>query len=162
MDPFIKNIKKLTKKFHVNELSEICEKCKSTCNAIHFRRNFKNWTSGNNDIDKFVQDTQLLEHTRYWVKDAIEWIPYDRLNTNTIKDKFDKVYRANWIDGNISLWNNIKQNWDRFNQNAPVILKRLDNSKNITLEFVNKVQFIYFLIKNFQVLNLLMYYIYRK
>jgi hypothetical protein len=113
-----------------------CKKCGYTCNAIYFERNFENWTSGNDDIDKFIQDTQLLAHKTSEISHAIEWIPYDRLNTNTIKDKFDKVYRANWIDGNISLWNNIKQNWDRFNQNAPVILKRLDNSKNINMNEV--------------------------
>ena len=32
-----------------------CEKCNKICNAIHFQRNFKNWTSGNNDIDKYIQ-----------------------------------------------------------------------------------------------------------
>jgi hypothetical protein len=126
-----------------------CKKCNYACNAIHFQKNFENWTSGNDDIDKFIQDTQLLAHKTSEISHAIEWIPYDRLNTNTIKDKLDKVYRANWIDGNISHWNNINQNWNRFNKNVTVILKRLDNSKNITLEFMNEVQFIYYLIKNF-------------
>uniref|UniRef100_U9T5X2 Protein kinase domain-containing protein n=1 Tax=Rhizophagus irregularis (strain DAOM 181602 / DAOM 197198 / MUCL 43194) TaxID=747089 RepID=U9T5X2_RHIID len=55
--------------------------------------------SGNNDIDKFIQDTQLS--VRYDTKEALEWIPYDRLfNIEYIADgKFGKVYRANWIDG---------------------------------------------------------------
>jgi hypothetical protein len=29
---------------------------------MYFQRNFKNWTSGNNDIDKFIQSIQLLTH----------------------------------------------------------------------------------------------------
>ena len=32
--------------------------CKA-CNAKHFQQNFEKWTSGNVDIDKFIQDAQL-------------------------------------------------------------------------------------------------------
>jgi hypothetical protein len=139
MDPFIKNIKRLTKTFHVDELisgeisDEICEKCKSTCNAIHFRRNFENWTSGNNDIDKFIQNTQLLEHTDFWVKDIIEWIPYDRFRD--IKYIAEGGFnRASWIDGYIQHWNNINQDWMR-NGSDVVFLKSLNNSINIMLKY---------------------------
>ena len=44
-------------------LSENCKECNYVCNAIHFQQNFKNWTSGNNDIDKFIQVTQLSAHS---------------------------------------------------------------------------------------------------
>src|SRR5579859_3573294 len=30
-----------------------------SCNAKHFQQNFKNWTSGNSDVDKLIQDSQL-------------------------------------------------------------------------------------------------------
>ena len=62
----------------------ICEECNQentepdwcrSCNAKRFRQNFKNWTSGNIDIDKFIQHTQLSATNRYKV---LEWIPYDR------------------------------------------------------------------------------------
>ncbi|RGB36389.1 hypothetical protein C1646_758206 [Rhizophagus diaphanus] len=33
---------------------------------------------GNNDIDKFIQDTQLSAHSD--VREALEWIPYDRFH----------------------------------------------------------------------------------
>ena len=49
--------------------------CRS-CNAKHFKENFKNWTSGNNDIDKFIKNTQLSSHGG--INDVLEWIPYDR------------------------------------------------------------------------------------
>src|SRR5688572_26401510 len=29
------------------------------CNAKHFQQNFKNWNSGNHDIDEFIQNAQL-------------------------------------------------------------------------------------------------------
>ncbi|RIA81551.1 hypothetical protein C1645_836831 [Glomus cerebriforme] len=62
----------------------LCRECKkpktsskwcTACNAKHFQQNFKKWTSGNDDIDKFIQDTQLS--ATIWYK-ALEWIPYDR------------------------------------------------------------------------------------
>uniref|UniRef100_U9SLJ9 Uncharacterized protein n=1 Tax=Rhizophagus irregularis (strain DAOM 181602 / DAOM 197198 / MUCL 43194) TaxID=747089 RepID=U9SLJ9_RHIID len=89
-----------------------CEKCNHICYAIQFQQNFINWTSGNKDIDKFIRDAQKIG-----------------------------VYRANWIDGFIDEWNDYSQNWDRCNQNMVVTIKRLNNSKAITLEFIiNKIK----------------------
>ncbi|GET54297.1 kinase-like domain-containing protein [Rhizophagus irregularis DAOM 181602=DAOM 197198] len=123
-------------------LKDICEKCKIMCNSMYFQQNFNNWTSGNNDINKFIQNTQLSEHTYYKVKNALEWIPYDRLydiEYITDDDKFGKVYRANWADGCIWYWNKINKNWKRKDQNMFVILKILNNSASITLELINKI-----------------------
>ncbi|RGB37851.1 hypothetical protein C1646_756380 [Rhizophagus diaphanus] len=102
-------------------------------------RNFKNWTSGNNDIDKFIQDTQLSVHKEIEISQALEWIPYDRLHDikYIAKSEFVKVYRANWIDGEINYWYN--GNWERHNQNMFVILKSLNNLINITTEIENEV-----------------------
>ena len=43
---------------------DLCKECKQLKNAYdwcqcNFQRNFKNWTSGNNDVDKFIQKAQL-------------------------------------------------------------------------------------------------------
>ena len=112
----------------------------SVCNAKHFQLNFKNWTSGNDDIDKFIQGTQLIAHEVKALK-ALEWIPYDRFYDieYIAKGGFGKVCRAKWIDGYIEKWNNDSQNWDRNGQNMFVALKSLNNSKNVTLEFMNEV-----------------------
>jgi hypothetical protein len=122
-------------------LYDKCKKCDHACNAIHFQQNFGNWTSGNNDIDKFIQDTQLLVHDNdYGVfKKVLEWIPYDRFyNIKYVaKGGFGKVYRANWIDGYIINWKS--GCWNRYNENMYVALKSLNNSKNVTLEFMNEV-----------------------
>jgi hypothetical protein len=132
MNSFIDGIKKLIKLSYV----ESCEKCNYTCNSIHFQRNFESWTSGDDNIDKLIQDTQLSAHDD--VKKAIEWIPYNRFN-NVEKGEFGKAYRASWIDGDIKCWNEENQNWKRENQNIIVNLKSINNSKNITSEFTNKV-----------------------
>src|SRR5205823_3665260 len=126
------------------ELNEKCEKCNRICYAKRFQLNFKNWTSGNNDIDKFIQDTQLSAHysSRYTVYyKPLEWIPYDRFYDikYIAKGGFGKVYRANWIDGSIVKWDDENENWQRYNQNRFVALKSLNNSKNVTLEFMNEV-----------------------
>jgi hypothetical protein len=115
-----------------------CKKCKNVCGSIYFQQNFKNWTSSNNDIDKFIQNTQLSVHNN--VSDALEWIPYERFYEikYIAEDEFG-VYRTNWIDGNISYWDNANQNWIRNKPSMAVILKILNNPASITSEFINKV-----------------------
>jgi hypothetical protein len=122
------------------------EKCSYICNAIRFQQNFKNWTSGNNDIDKFIQDTQLSTHTIYEIGNALEWMPFDRFyNIKYIaKGGFSTVYKANWIDGCIDEWDNKNENWKRKDQGMTVVLKSLNNSKNVTLKFMNEVNLFQF------------------
>src|ERR1043165_8482574 len=45
-------------------------------NSKRFQQEFSKWTSGNEYIDKFIQDTQLEAE---WHWEVIEWIPYDHL-----------------------------------------------------------------------------------
>ena len=119
---------------------EICKECNEICYAKRFQQSFNNWTSGNSDIDKFIQDTQLLAHSGF--EKALEWIPYERfydIKYIITKEEFGKVYRANWGDGSICYFDYENQNWKRGDQNMFVILKSLDDSKNITSEFMNKV-----------------------
>ena len=130
-----------------------CKKCNQEntgdywcrpCNAKHFQQNFKNWTSGNDDIDKFIQHTQL---SASWSSEVLEWIPYDRLYDIKFiaKGGFGNVYKAIWIDGRINKWDNKIQNWKRDKTNIygnyefVVALKSLNNSKNVTTEFINEV-----------------------
>jgi hypothetical protein len=117
-----------------------CKNCNRACSAIYFQQNFGNWTSGNYYIDKFIQDTQLLAHHGSTEK-ALEWISYDRFyNIKYIAENaFSQVFRANWIDGKISYWNNYDQSWIREDCNMFVILKSLNYPKNITLEYMNQV-----------------------
>ena len=122
--------------------NEICEKCNDICDAKHFQRNFDNWTSGNNDIDKFIQDAQLSVHSsQFDLVKALEWIPYDRFRDikYIAKGAFGKVYRTNWIDGCIDEWNNENKNWKRKDPNMFVILKSLNYLTNFTSEFINEV-----------------------
>src|SRR5437773_785147 len=67
-----------------NSNSWICEECNQrntdykwckACNAKRFQQNFEKWTSGNVDIDKFIQHAQLSAN---YYRRVLEWIPYDR------------------------------------------------------------------------------------
>ncbi|EXX61682.1 hypothetical protein RhiirA1_470174 [Rhizophagus irregularis] len=52
----------------------LCKEYKTAynwCQCI-IQQNFKNWTSGNHEIDKFIQKAQL----NYW--GSFEWIEYNR------------------------------------------------------------------------------------
>jgi hypothetical protein len=120
-------------------LNSKCKKCCNICYSIYFQQQFINWTSDNNDIDKFIQDSQLSAHKYYG--NALEWIPYNRLYDikYVSKDEFGKVYRANWIDGYLTKWDNENKNWKRNSINMFVNLKYLNTPYNLTLEFTNKV-----------------------
>ncbi|RHZ63030.1 hypothetical protein Glove_333g2 [Diversispora epigaea] len=117
--------------------SNICPECnqKNTtynwckpCNSKHFRDEFNNWTSGNDKIDKFIQDTQL--NTNY-NRGVIEWIPYNRFKDvkKIGKGGFGTIHYARWIDGYTKKWDIKNQQWKRYD-NREVALKKFDNFVN--------------------------------
>ena len=125
----------------------LCKGCKQPntgyywcqpCNSKRFQQNFKNWTSGNSDVDKLIQESQLNAKNAF---EKLEWIEYDKFeNIEYItKGGFGKVYKANWKDGCIASWNYETNQWDRYKTNRTVALKCLNNSKDISLEFLNEV-----------------------
>ena len=132
------------------KLNGLCEGCKQPntehywcqpCNSKHFQQNFKNWTSGNSDVDKLIQESQL--NAKSYEK-VLEWIEYDKFEDieYITKGGFGKVYKANWKDGFIVYWDNETNQWKRsvdIYGNKSVALKSLNNSKDITLEFLNEV-----------------------
>jgi hypothetical protein len=58
------------------------------------------WTSGNNDVDKFIRDT-IYDARNDTSTKFLEWVPFDRFkDINQIGvGGFAKVYSATWIDG---------------------------------------------------------------
>src|SRR5437588_7109669 len=58
----------------------LCKECKQPntsndwcqpCNSRRFQQSFKNWNSGNSDVDKLIQESQLNAKSRY---EKLEWI----------------------------------------------------------------------------------------
>src|SRR6184192_1563409 len=68
------------------------------CNAKRFEENFKNWTSGNKDIDELIQQSQL---NAVYHKKCLEWIPFEKFQNVTYitRGGFGKVYTADWHEG---------------------------------------------------------------
>ncbi|GBB90374.1 hypothetical protein RclHR1_01730022 [Rhizophagus clarus] len=108
------------------------------CNAKRFKENFKNWTSGNKDIDEFIQQSQL-DAVHY--KKYLEWIPFENFNdiTYITRGGFGKIYSAEWPEGCINLWDIENGRWVR-ESIEKVALKSLDDSSCISTEFLNEIK----------------------
>ena len=129
----------------------LCRKCKQPksdygwcqCCPKTFQQNFQNWTSGNHDVDKFIQKMQLKAEDS---EQVIEWIEYDRFENieYLAKGGFGTTFKAIWKDGPIDYWDSENNQWGRDktymnHSNFPVALKSLHNSQNITAEFLSEV-----------------------
>src|SRR5436305_1084299 len=73
------------------------------CNAKRFKENFKNWTSGNKDIDELIQHSQLNAAHRL---KSLEWVPFEKFQevTYITRGGFSKIYSAEWPEGHITSW----------------------------------------------------------
>ena len=120
--------------------------CQS-CNSRRFQQNFINWTSGNHNIDEFIQNAQLKAKN---YKQVLEWIDYDRFENVEYfaKSKFGNVYKAFWEDGYINCWDSLNHQWIRSKDNKidfQVVLKYLNSPRDI-VEVLSEVRYIYILI----------------
>ncbi|RHZ60290.1 hypothetical protein Glove_355g23 [Diversispora epigaea] len=125
----------------------ICEECGNEntdecwclqCNSQRFQQNFGNWTSENKDVDAIIQESQ----TNCISSDSfIEWIPYSPFEDIKFIDKggFGKIYSATWKEGPILKWDVRQKKWERIGE-KDVALKSLNNSQNITPEFLNELK----------------------
>ena len=107
-----------------------------SCTRKHFQQDFDKWTSGNEGIDKLIQDIQLTKDIKY----ILEWIPYDKFSDikYIAEGGFAKVYSATWTDGFIEKWDQKSNNWKRRGP-TKVALKVFNNSSNLSEDFMNEV-----------------------
>ena len=113
--------------------------CQS-CNAQHFQQNFKNWTSKNCDIDECIQNSQLKAKC---CEEVLEWIEYDKFENveYLAKGGFGITYKAIWNEGYVISWDSENDQWKRIKKNYPIVLKCLNNSQDITGEFLKEVRY---------------------
>jgi serine/threonine protein kinase len=111
--------------------------CQS-CNAQHFQE-FNNWTSGNQEIDQFIQKCQK-EAIDF--RQLLEWIPYDKFTDveYLAKGGFGTISKAKWNDGYIKNWGTGDNKWARYGA-GDVVLKSLNDSQNITAEFLREITY---------------------
>ncbi|PKY53644.1 kinase-like protein [Rhizophagus irregularis] len=124
----------------------LCKECKQintgyhycrSCNSQYFKQNFKNWTSGNHNIDEFIKKAQLKAKNE---KQIIEWIEYDKFEDveYLAKGGFGTTFKAVWKDG---LWKiNYDNNQMERKGETKVALKCLHNSQDITADFLKEIE----------------------
>ena len=124
----------------------LCERCNqqslTISNCEHCVRNilkaqFNNWTSGNESIDKTIQECQLKcpFHDR-----IIEWIPYEDLVDVAYKTKgvSSSIYTATLSKGFIKGFDNETQQFIR-SKPWSVILKKITKSDQPNEKFLKEV-----------------------
>jgi len=104
------------------------------------------YESGNKVVDDFIRHTQVISLNFNMM---IEFIPYDQFKDIRLIAEVEssKIYKATWVNGPILNWDDKRLNFRRrgFTQ---VVLKKLDNSENITYKRLNEVHInLYNLIK---------------
>ncbi|RHZ82878.1 hypothetical protein Glove_103g145 [Diversispora epigaea] len=160
----IKNDSSLTeneKKFLLNELQitndlykigdisvvkEQCNNCQSWhqatqycefCIRKYLEDNDRNWTSGNEEIDKLIQECQQKTVSPRYV---IEWINYDQFENieHLTEGGCATIYTAIWKVGSYFKWNSENKILERLGRQK-IILKRLNNSKNSNVHWFQEV-----------------------
>ncbi|GBB86530.1 hypothetical protein RclHR1_12960001 [Rhizophagus clarus] len=113
--------------------------CRPCC-AKRFKDNFNNWTSGNKDIDEFIQQSQLNAVHSY---KCLEWMPYEKFQNVTYiaEGGFGKIYSADWPEGHIRSWNIKNQKWNRCKTCRCALKSLNDNSSDIvSSDFLNEIK----------------------
>ncbi|CAB4417931.1 unnamed protein product [Rhizophagus irregularis] len=108
------------------------------CQINYIQNNLTNW-SGNQKIDDFIQEMHLKIDN--YDNIIFEWIPYNQFDyiEEVGKGGFATIYSAIWNDGPLK-YNYIKKIYERGVNYKEVALKCIDNSHNITDEFLNEIK----------------------
>ncbi|RHZ82766.1 hypothetical protein Glove_103g133 [Diversispora epigaea] len=116
-----------------HQATQYCE----FCIRKYLENNFRNWTSGNEEIDKLIQECQQKTVSP---RHVIEWINYDQFENieHLTEGGCATIYTAIWKDGRYNKWNSKKQILERY-ERREVILKRLNNSNSNNVHWFQEV-----------------------
>ena len=123
-----------------------CDKCQTTrysdrfcegCISLHLQSLFNTWTSGNEIIDDFIHQCQILSSLP---KNILEWIPFDQFEDvkKLTEGGFSTIYKATWRRGDICDYDENKKEFTLFGSQK-VVLKSLNNSSDPGKAFFDKV-----------------------
>ena len=119
--------------------------CKD-CEINALKGNFKNWTSGNVGIDNFIRHTQLNATESVDYLEHIDFDQFDLIKNTNKGGAFSTVYSAIWMEGPRWVWDEDAEQWTR-NGPIKVALKRLNNSQNMSEEYLKQVGYNFFIKK---------------
>ncbi|EXX62655.1 Cdc15p [Rhizophagus irregularis DAOM 197198w] len=143
-------IKQLASKFN-KLMHKDCYKSsneKPWCKECVPRCIIEGWTSENHDIDEFIKDTIYNAKIKYINNDVyyplfLEWVPFNRFEDikQIGEGGFAKVYSATWVDGQAKYERQDDVTWKK-KESSPmkIALKRLNDSQNISVEYLNELQ----------------------
>jgi hypothetical protein len=115
--------------------------CKD-CEINALKDNFKNWTSGNINMDNFIKHTQLHANESVDYLEYIDFDQFDLVEDTNKEGAFSTIYSAVWMEGPRWVWDEDAEKWTR-NGPMKVALKRLNNSQNISDEYFKQVRHIF-------------------
>ncbi|RHZ82924.1 hypothetical protein Glove_103g27 [Diversispora epigaea] len=129
-----------------HQATQYCE----FCIRKYLENNFRNWTSGNEEIDKLIQKCQQKTVSPQYV---IEWINYDQFENieHLTEGGCATIYTAMWKDGSYDKLNSEKQILERFGREK-IILKRLNDSNSNNVHWFQEVTLSFTLDNTFQFL----------
>ncbi|UZO05629.1 uncharacterized protein OCT59_025973 [Rhizophagus irregularis] len=124
-----------------NQRRELLEENHHIC-GVCYKAKLLYIPSGNKVIDDFIMHT-LTSSSKLAGK--MVFVPYNQFKDVKFiaKGGFSEVYKAIWIDGPvINNWNKKKQSFYKpeYNKNYEVVLKKLNNSKEITSKALNELK----------------------
>ncbi|UZO16691.1 uncharacterized protein OCT59_008071 [Rhizophagus irregularis] len=110
------------------------------CQIEYLEQNFINWTSGNKEIDNFIQGMQLKVNG-YSSDTIFEWISYNQFDNIKGMDKNDLniTNLAIWKDGSLCFDYQNKK-WSRVMGKEVALKYFYNNSQNIIDELLNEVK----------------------
>src|SRR6266540_3265467 len=85
-------------------------------------------------------------YNNYEKGDIMEFVPYDQFEDIKFIAKVE-TYEATWINGNICYWDKKEINFERSGP-VTVVLKKLNNSENITRLELEEVSYILIYLNN--------------
>ncbi|UZO13012.1 uncharacterized protein OCT59_004518 [Rhizophagus irregularis] len=122
-----------------NEYTDTFHKWCKSCQISNLKKNFTNWTSKNEKIDKFIQEMQLKIDC--YDDTIVEWIPYEQFNNikKINKDDFVTICSAIWKNGQLN-YDEYKKIYQRNlkNNDRKIILKFHKLQDHNTDEFFNE------------------------
>ncbi|CAG8472114.1 13264_t:CDS:2 [Funneliformis caledonium] len=111
--------------------------CKD-CESNAFKENFGNWTSENTNIDDFIRSTQLNANGSVEYLEYINFEQFDLIENTNKGGAFSTTCSAVWMEGPRWIWDEMADQWIR-NGPIKVALKRLNNSQNISADYLNQI-----------------------
>ena len=126
--------------------SKECNKCKLTkysdrfcegCISLQLQSLFTTWTSGNNIVDNFIQQSQMASSLPNHI---LEWIPFEQFKkvTKLTEGGFSSIYTATWTRGTITDYDENKKEFSYLDKQI-VVLKSLNDSSNPGKAFFDEV-----------------------